>query len=213
MSYKSLLFVLICFFISACGGGGDTKVSSTLEPISNNSNQQNNVQPQNEPQVVDPEPEITPEPVPPEPPSSECQLLAIDEAMLALVNEARSQARMCGTNSMPAVSPLTWNCRLALAAAVHSEDMASMNFFSHTGSDGLSMVERSTAAGYEYRALGENIAAGYTTVEQVMAGWLNSPGHCRNIMSANFTEMGAARRINDNSDFRTYWTQVFGRPR
>ena len=53
---------------------------------------------------------------------------------------------------------------------------------------------------------GENIAAGYSTVLSVMEGWLKSPGHCANIMSPYFREIGAAKAVNLNSTYHTYWT-------
>jgi len=46
-----------------------------------------------------------------------------------------------------------------------------------------------------------------------MAGWLASPGHCSNIMNPDFSEMGAAYAIEENSAAVSYWTQAFGTPR
>jgi uncharacterized protein YkwD len=68
------------------------------------------------------------------------------------------------------------------------------------------MVDRINAAGYTWFMLGENIAMGHTSEQQVMEGWINSPGHCKNIMNAGFTEVGFGRDKN-------YWTQNFGKPR
>jgi len=70
------------------------------------------------------------------------------------------------------------------------------------------------AAGYAWSALGENIAAGQSTVEIVVDGWMKSDGHCANLMNANFREIGAACVAgNANTTYRTYWTQDFGTPR
>ena len=75
-------------------------------------------------------------------------------------------------------------------------------------------ADRATAAGYRWVRVGENIASGQRTVEDAVASWLDSPGHCANIMNPAFTEMGAAYAINPQSRNRTaYWTQVFGAPR
>jgi uncharacterized protein YkwD len=76
------------------------------------------------------------------------------------------------------------------------------NYFSHTGLDGSSPGDRITRVGYNWRAYGENIAKGYTSEQAVMNGWLQSEGHCKNIMSSNVKEMGVGRDGN-------YWTQVF----
>lgn len=130
--------------------------------------------------------------------------------MLELINASRVEARRCGMNIHGAVATLTWNEELAAAAELHSNDMASNNFFSHTGSDGLEVRDRAENAGYAWRAIGENIAAGQLDQGEVHQGWLDSEGHCRNIMNEVFTEVGAACVNNTNSDFGNYWTVVFG---
>ncbi len=130
--------------------------------------------------------------------------------MLQLVNTARATARMCGTTAYPAVPPLTWDTRLEAAALAHSTDMATNNFFSHTGSDGSSPSQRVTRAGYSWSATGENIAAGQPTETDAMDSWIASPGHCANIMSRNYTQLGAA--LARGGSYGTYWTQEFGRP-
>jgi len=133
-------------------------------------------------------------------------------SMLASINNYRAEARHCGDQAMPAVAPLSWNCTLAESSRLHSLDMATNNFFDHTGSDGLSVGNRVTNAGYRWRTVGENIAAGQTSIEQVMQGWINSPGHCVNIMRSSYTEVGAALVTDDTSDYRRYWTQNFAAP-
>ena len=135
-----------------------------------------------------------------------------EDEVLVLVNEARAQARTCGNESFGATGPLTMEARLRCAARVHSLDMAMRGFFDHTNPDGLSPFDRMELAGYEYRAAGENIAAGQTTPEQVVQGWLDSPGHCRNIMSPDFEEIGVGYDATTTGEFPHYWTQVFGTP-
>lgn len=144
--------------------------------------------------------------------NQDCTKTELATEMLASINTYRSQARDCGTTSMPAVPALTWNCTLSKSSLVHSQDMADNNFFDHTGSNGLNAGDRVTNAGYTWRAVGENIAAGQTSIDQVMQGWINSPGHCRNIMSANFTQVGAALVEVTDADYFTYWTQNFATP-
>jgi uncharacterized protein YkwD len=73
------------------------------------------------------------------------------------------------------------------------------------------MVARAEAAGYDWRALGENIAWNSVTPEDVVAGWMRSPGHCKNIMNPSFTEIGVA--YVQIADGQTWWTQDFGRPK
>ena len=124
--------------------------------------------------------------------------------VLQLINAYRTSGCDCGSEGYfaPATS-LIWNDTLELAAKEHSTDMYSNNFFSHTGSDGSSMSDRIKRLGYNWTTCGENIGNGYKNEEQVVKGWINSPGHCRNIMNPNFKETGAAR-MGD------YWTLVLG---
>lgn len=136
-----------------------------------------------------------------------------DVEMLAAVNTARAESRNCGDSFRVAVDKLSWSCQLQEAAIKHSEDMSGHNFFSHTGSDGSSAAGRATRAGYDWSYVGENIAGGQRSVEEVMRGWLASPGHCLNIMSPNYTELGFGYSTNANSDYQRYWAQLFGRPR
>ena len=137
----------------------------------------------------------------------------IDKEMLTHVNDVRSQARNCGSVNYPATTALSWNCTLEDVAYEHSRDMGDHNFFSHTGSDGLAPGDRVRNAGYDWSAVGENIAAGQQSVDTVMTAWLDSSGHCANIMYSSYTEFGAASYSVDGSDFPIYWTQIFTRPR
>lgn len=132
-----------------------------------------------------------------------------DIDMLAAVNQARAVARTCGSAASPAVAAIAWSCKLEQAAQGHSQDMAENDFFDHTGSDGLSSGNRVTNAGYSWSGVSENIAAGQKTLSQVITGWLNSPGHCSNIMAAWPTELGASRVNSTTATYSTYWTQNF----
>lgn len=124
--------------------------------------------------------------------------------ILSLVNQNRRNGCLCGSQNMPPVAPLTLNAKLTAAAQAHSDDQARVGIMQHKGSDGSSVGTRVTRAGYTWRNVGENVAWNYPDAEAVMNGWLNSPGHCQNLMSANFTEMGMA-------ETNLYWTQVFAR--
>jgi uncharacterized protein YkwD len=134
--------------------------------------------------------------------------------ILALVNAARAHPRTCGTQAFGPAGPLTWNPLLGRAARAHSADMAQKHYFNHKQPDGSLPADRATAAGYRWVRVGENIASGQRTVDEAVASWLDSPGHCANIMNPAFTETGAAYAIDPWNRNRTaYWTQVFGSPR
>jgi uncharacterized protein YkwD len=137
----------------------------------------------------------------------------VGKNILERVNEARSKPRDCGGRSFEAAPALSWNAKLGDTALAHSKDMAQQNYFSHRAPDGSQVSDRASRAGYQWERIGENIAAGQGSEEQVMAGWLASPGHCSNIMNPDFTEMGAAYAMDKSSAAGSYWTQVFGTPR
>jgi len=129
-----------------------------------------------------------------------------ENELLRLVNEVRASGTTCGDTYYPPVGELSWNTKLEQAGLNHSQDMLDNDFFEHTSSDGRNLTDRLNEVGYNYSYAGENIAYGYTTENAVINGWLNSQGHCANIMNPNFTEMGVGRVGN-------YWTQDFGKPK
>jgi uncharacterized protein YkwD len=135
----------------------------------------------------------------------------IQGEVMQRVNALRAAGAVCGTTVYAATGPLAWNSLLLQAASGHSSDMAQNNYFSHTSLDGRTMVQRVVATGYTYKALGENIAAGQSTVESVITGWTNSPGHCQNLMNPAFRDIGVACVRSDTSNYRYYWTMVLGR--
>jgi len=133
--------------------------------------------------------------------------------MLSAINAVRAQARTCGTAPFPAAPPLKWNALLEQAALLHSQDMATNNYFSHDSRDGRKPWDRMAAQGYSYGAAAENIAAGQPDLASVIDAWVKSPGHCVNLMNAAYSEVGMARAENAASTYRIYWTQDFASPR
>ncbi|WP_019585016.1 CAP domain-containing protein [Deinococcus apachensis] len=131
-----------------------------------------------------------------------------EQQVLNLTNQARAQARTCGADRFAATTPLMSDARLEQAAQRHAADMAARNYFNHTSQDGRTFVQRITAAGYTWRTVGENIAAGQTSPEEVVAAWLASEGHCRNIMSPSFQELGVG--YARGGSYGHYWVQDFG---
>jgi len=129
------------------------------------------------------------------------------DLLLQLVNSYRAMGYSCGNKGyFEPANPLIWNDAIELAAYDHSLDMFTNDFFSHTGSDGSNLTDRMERRGYNWIVAGENIAWGYKTEEDVIEGWLSSPGHCANIMYPDFEEIGIAK-------VGTFWTQDFGTAR
>ncbi|MDK3158159.1 CAP domain-containing protein [Kamptonema cortianum] len=130
--------------------------------------------------------------------------LAFINRVLELTNQERSRLGL---------SPLTLSPLLSQAAQTHSQNMALQDFFNHTGLDGSSPSDRARIVGYTSGAA-ENIAAGYTTPEAVVTGWMNSPGHRENILNPNYRTIGVGYHFlaNDTGqlNWNHYWTQMFG---
>jgi uncharacterized protein YkwD len=138
---------------------------------------------------------------------------AVSRRVLELVNEARASARRCGWKRFKAAAPVVLSDALQRAALAHARDMAGHSSLSHAGRDGSTAGERATRAGYGWRLIGENIAAGQSTPELVVADWVKSPHHCANLMSGEFSEMGVAFAVEPQSVSGIYWTQLFALPR
>lgn len=134
------------------------------------------------------------------------------QAVLAQINQARSEARHCGSAHHEAVAPLRWSEPLARAALAHGRDMAEHNYFGHVSPRGDTLSHRVDETGYAWMRIGENIAAGTSAPAQAVAGWLDSPTHCTTLMNPDFTESGVAYAIDEQSDAVIYWIQVFGTP-
>lgn len=136
---------------------------------------------------------------------------AFEEQVVVLVNQYRAAGATCGGTYYGPAPGLVMNAQLRAAARGHSEDMAVNNYFSHTSLDGRTFDQRIREAGYGGAyPWGENIAAGQSTPEEVVTGWMASPGHCTNIMSPGFKAIGVGYAFRSGSTYRHYWTQDFG---
>jgi uncharacterized protein YkwD len=130
--------------------------------------------------------------------------------VLELVNEARAQRRKCGSRWFAAAPPLRLSPLLSRAALAHAKDMSANKLFEHRGSDGSKPSERATRAGYKWAAIAENIAEGAASADEVVQDWLESPGHCANIMGAQYREMGLAYHTDFARKGDIYWAQELG---
>jgi uncharacterized protein YkwD len=146
---------------------------------------------------------------------ADCGLPDFKAALLARVNRWRATGGDCGGEGHFGPAPaLMWSDTLMQAAAAHSRDMAARDFFSHTGSDGRTLGQRVHASGYAWRSVAENIAVGEASVARVVDGWIASAGHCANLLSADFSEVGAACVPGQaGSPHAAYWTMDLARRR
>ncbi len=141
-------------------------------------------------------------------PGESASLNRFQNDFLTRINKVRTAGCKCGKTYMPPVEPLSWNSLLERSAYAHALDMSKRRYFNHTSLSGKTIKNRLEEAGYTLTgmrtyAFGENIAAGQKSIDQVMTSWLKSEGHCKNIMSKNFKEIGVA-------ETNLYWVQDFG---
>lgn len=138
---------------------------------------------------------------------------ALECRVLELVNQVRASGTTCSGAAAAPVPALAMNSALRSSARAHAIDMATNNYFDHNSLDGTTFFDRITAAGYTFSAAGENLAAGSPTAEDAMQQWLKSTaGHCENIMSPVFVDIGVGYARNPASQFEHYWVQNFGAP-
>lgn len=130
------------------------------------------------------------------------------------LNAARTVPRLCGSTAYPAAGPLSWHPRAEQAALAQAQYLQRNNLFTHAGADNSSIGDRMTATGYVWQTVGENLAAGYLDFDAVLQGWLDSPGHCANVMNGAFVDVGVVLVQGTASNtYRTYWAMAMGRPR
>ena len=133
--------------------------------------------------------------------------------VLQLVNEVRARGARCGDRSFGPAPPVKLSATLGDVAFGHADDMARHNYFEHEDLTGRSPADRVRAVGYQEKLVGENIAYGPKSAEEVVQGWLDSPGHCENIMDPRFAEMGIAYAAGQASKRGLFWVQLLVAPK
>ncbi len=140
------------------------------------------------------------------------QIPVLSARVLELVNQARAHGARCGERSFGPAPPVKLSGLLANVAYGHAADMAANGYFEHRDRAGHTPAERVRAAGYREKLVGENIAYGPQTAEEVVQGWMESPGHCENIMDARFADMGVAFALGKSNKRGLYWVQDLAAP-
>lgn len=130
-------------------------------------------------------------------------LSAVRAAVRARTNAERARAGLPSLVDSP---------DLDRAAQAHAEDMLRRGYFEHESPEGKTVRERARAQGYDWRAIGENIALGQLTVDEVMDSWMKSPEHRENILDHDVRDLGVGLALGEGRQgFRVLWVQVFGR--
>lgn len=103
--------------------------------------------------------------------------------------------------------------QLSRIAAGYAREMADADRMSHWLDETTNLGPRLRAAGYQFEAAGENIAAGYHTLAEAFSGWRESPRHDRGMKDPEMTVMGIATAYNPNSKYKVFWCLIFARPK
>jgi hypothetical protein len=103
--------------------------------------------------------------------------------------------------------PLVYSKRLEVAGDALVRDLWGRSFFAHIDPDGRTPGDRAVAADFCHSYVGENIAAGQTSVQAVMEAWKNSPSHDRNMLEPDYVYVGMGHFVDPNG--RQYWAQEF----
>ena len=211
----------LCLFMAACGGGGGPATTDvqpavvaavTTTPVAALVTER-----LTQDVVLAPVSVVTPEvdgATPASVDETSCGLngaQGIRGELLQAINAVRAAGAVCGSNVYRATHDLNWNNMLQKSAASHSRDMANNQIFSHVSSNGDTLLQRIQGTGYDLRAAGENIAAGQRSVKEVIASWLNSPGHCKNMLEPSYRDIGVACIRNEGAPYDFYWTMNLGR--
>jgi uncharacterized protein YkwD len=125
-------------------------------------------------------------------------------ALLAAVNRERKARKLPPLHSDPT---------LEAAAQSHADDMLARSYYGHASLGGALAMERVRRAGYDAEQVGENIARGQGSVEEVLKGWMRSREHRENILNPRFVDAGSGLALGKSPEGeQVVWVQVFGRP-
>jgi uncharacterized protein YkwD len=194
----------IASLVAACGGGGGSPAPSPAPTSAADTAA---------PSASTPVATATPASVVPQGTGSTVDK-AFSDRVLEAMNAARAVSRKCGTVDYPAAGPVRWNVQTEQAARTQAEYLQQNNLFGHAGANGSTVGDRLTATGYVWYTVGENLAAGYTDMAEVVKGWIDSPSHCVNVMNPTFVDLGVVMVPGTSANtYRTYWGMVMARPR
>lgn len=144
------------------------------------------------------------------PTSGETVPLNIDQERLSLKVDEAAEARMLelvnAERAKTGAKQLKLDPKLRDVARKHSEDMFKRSYFSHHSPEGEDVGDRLNEDDVDYRMAGENLAYA-PDVETAHTGLMNSEGHKRNILEADFGRVGIG--VIDAGPQGMMFTQVF----
>lgn len=88
--------------------------------------------------------------------------------------------------------PVVLNSQLSQAAAAKAADMFANNYWAHTSPKGVEPWFFVSQSGYKYQHAGENLARDFSSANSIVAAWMNSPTHKKNLLDTRYTDIGVA---------------------
>lgn len=129
------------------------------------------------------------------------------------INQARAREQVCGQQRMAATTPIRWDARAMQAARTQALYLQRTNLFGHAGENDSHVGERLNATGFVWQKVGENLAAGFNSIEEVVISWLASPSHCRVLMTPEFNVAGVSYVAGEEENtYANYWALVMAVP-
>lgn len=126
----------------------------------------------------------------------------LGDAVLLLINQERSKR---------ALTPVKVNRYLKSIAEGYACRMVEGQFFDHRdAATGAQPRDRAIAGKYRGYAVGENLAAGQETPEEVMQVWMESPPHRNIILDPMWRDVGIG--VRGGGEYSIYWVLEFGDP-
>ncbi len=124
---------------------------------------------------------------------------SLEDQVVRLTNVERQKA---------GVPPLNNNSVLESMATYLAGELVLMGRLVHADRRGRDLVSRAEMVRYPYTSIGENIAQGQRTADEVVKAWMNSKGHRENLLNRDFREIGVGEAVHARHG--RYWVQVFG---
>jgi uncharacterized protein YkwD len=129
------------------------------------------------------------------------EIESLEQQCFDEVNRVRRNRRLPQLNFSEELLPV---------ARGYSRRMAEQHFFSHIDPEGRTVRDRVDEADIKWRIVGENLAYsnGYLNpVAASVSGWMESPGHRRNILEPDYNLTAIGAWISP--DGTVYFTEIF----
>lgn len=130
-------------------------------------------------------------------PIGDLQMRAMEKEVVRLVNAERESRGL---------KPLRRSTSVQRVARLKAQDLRDGGYFDHVSPKYGTPFEMLEKRGIQFRCVGENIAMGQITAQEVLSAWMNSPGHRANILNPNYTKIGVGCADNVQGP---YWVQMF----